>query len=251
MDLCLAPHGTKAFEGPLLGSRAAQLDDAGLVDAGAPAVPFPDVTAYFLVAVGQYDARLVVAGAPDCNSSSIGADATGLPPLATGAAMTVALMGDPGGTPGLGLVGFLDATNASGSNVTIRFINAAPGIASADFGQFFQNVSFIPTFTSVAYGEAGTVDGLTPDAVAPVSETYAQWQPASQATFAATPASGTSNAMILTGEVTLAGGAVITMVLVPPPPGTVTTSGLPGALLECVDNAGVVGLLGNCQVVSQ
>src|ERR1700722_7569004 len=34
VDFCLAPHGTGAFRGPILGEAAAAIDDAGVIDAG-------------------------------------------------------------------------------------------------------------------------------------------------------------------------------------------------------------------------
>lgn len=74
-DVCVAPHGTTAFQGPLLGQLAATLGlaapasgDAGGEDAGAVALAFAQVSAYVPLSPGQYDALLVPAGAASCGS---------------------------------------------------------------------------------------------------------------------------------------------------------------------------------------
>jgi hypothetical protein len=72
-DVCLAPTGTTAFQGPFLDAFAA-------ATAAANGTPFPDdsgaatglsygqVSAYFLVEPGTYDVRLVAAGATSCDA---------------------------------------------------------------------------------------------------------------------------------------------------------------------------------------
>src|SRR5580698_3335023 len=71
LDVCLALHGTGAYQGPLLAQFA---EDAGLAaDAGAPGLSFATVSAYLAVDAGAYDVRLVPAGATTC---TMGATAT-------------------------------------------------------------------------------------------------------------------------------------------------------------------------------
>src|SRR5580658_9937302 len=54
-DMCIAPHGTTSFQGPLLSALAAATGS----DAGSAGLAFPLVSAYTLVPPGQYDARIV------------------------------------------------------------------------------------------------------------------------------------------------------------------------------------------------
>jgi hypothetical protein len=72
-DVCLAPTGTTAFQGPFL-------DAFGAATAAANGAPFPDdggaatgltygqVSAYLLIDPGTYDVRLVAAGATSCDT---------------------------------------------------------------------------------------------------------------------------------------------------------------------------------------
>src|SRR5580700_3131759 len=88
LDFCVAPHGTGAWEGPLLAISAALDPDAGLGDAGGHGLTFPLVTAYLSLAPGQYDVRLVAAQATDCGVNIVN-DAVGLPAFAADAHTTI------------------------------------------------------------------------------------------------------------------------------------------------------------------
>jgi hypothetical protein len=72
-DLCVAPHGTTTFQGPLIGLFAAGLrGDAGpLPEAGPTGVSFGQVSAYLPLAPGQYDVRLVPAGGGSCTEALV------------------------------------------------------------------------------------------------------------------------------------------------------------------------------------
>jgi len=110
VDFCIAPHGTNAFRRPVLVDLAVAISEAGLVDAGSSAVAFPQASAYFLVAPGQYDARLVPGGAPDC-SAKIVPDATALPVFDAGQQATIALIGaldSDGGKRPLSIAAYFD-----------------------------------------------------------------------------------------------------------------------------------------------
>ena len=63
-DVCIAPHGTGVWQGPLL---AAAAFPEGLQSF--------DVTNYFTVVAGQYDARIVAAGSATCNLPDAGSGA--------------------------------------------------------------------------------------------------------------------------------------------------------------------------------
>jgi hypothetical protein len=77
LDVCVAPHGTGSFQGPLLAQLAASLNAAaGTGDAGdgggsaGPGVSYAQVSAYVALAPGQYDVRLVAAGSTSCTASA-------------------------------------------------------------------------------------------------------------------------------------------------------------------------------------
>src|ERR1700677_1906860 len=77
LDVCVAPHGTTAFQGPLIAQLAASLglgvlqDGGNENDAGHVGLSFPQVSAYVSLAPGQYDVRLVAAGAPSCEPLAV------------------------------------------------------------------------------------------------------------------------------------------------------------------------------------
>jgi hypothetical protein len=73
IDVCAAPHGTTAFQGPLVGQLAASLtagtEGGTEADGGAPGIAYSQVSAYLPLAPGQYDVRIVAAGASSCASA--------------------------------------------------------------------------------------------------------------------------------------------------------------------------------------
>jgi hypothetical protein len=77
VDVCVAPHGTTAFQGPLLARLAASLGEDGGTEAAAPGLVFTQVSAYLSLDQGPYDVRLVAAGANSCSSSLPSASAPG------------------------------------------------------------------------------------------------------------------------------------------------------------------------------
>jgi hypothetical protein len=74
LDVCVALHGTTDFRGPLIAQLAASLAGGGSADggkeddAGPVGLAFSQVSAYLSLAPGQYDVRLVAAGAQTCAS---------------------------------------------------------------------------------------------------------------------------------------------------------------------------------------
>jgi hypothetical protein len=256
VDFCLAPHGSGAFQGPFLGSRITAQQEAGTGgDAGSAALFFPQVSSYSYMAAGQYDARVVVAAAPDC-STGIVPDATMLPAVGAGAFETIALLGvaqPTGSDPGLQLVGFLDDARPSGA-VALRFIEAAPGIAKADFGTG-PATGFSPLFLGVPFGHASTPQQVAPsDGAAPMVDAngYRSMPALSSVVFSAHLPGATQDSAISSSR-SAGSGSVLTIALVgrsgSAPAGD---GGAPqGQLVECIDNAGTVGALASCSVISQ
>jgi hypothetical protein len=244
LDFCIAPHGTRAFQGPVV---------AGAADGGAGALAFPRVSAYVTLTPGQYDVRLVTAGA-GCCGVSIRPDATTLPVLAAGMAVTVALVGEEVPTAGdapLQLAAFADDV-VSVDLVTIRFINAAPALTQVDVGTG-TIASFTPLFQGVPFGTASTpaeARAHLPTAQWPTVDAngYRELFGLSNATISVhRPGTLRDAAMpdtVVATGLSAAAGSVLTMALVGG-----TSAGVPARLLECVDNAGTVGPLSNCTLL--
>jgi hypothetical protein len=257
IDLCVAPHGTLAFTGPITADLAAS------TDAGPGDVAFPFVSAYVSVpAAVQYDAWVVVAGADSCAVGILPDAATPLPALAANAFATMALVGEAhpsGGDSALQVVGFLDDTLAP-SAVTLRVVDAVPSWPEADV-----RLGTKTEFFGVAFGTASTKAeaqaALAADASAPSVDSNgyltlstlanatitAQLHGATQPEGSATEPDGSPGeptSVSTTTPVSAASGSALTVVLVGG-----TSSGIPPSLVECVDNAGTAGSLSNCSTL--
>jgi hypothetical protein len=252
VDFCIAPHGTRAFVGPVVGAIGASVDagTAGLTFPSA-GTPVQAVSSYFSVAPGLYDLRVVVAMGGSCTVPII-PDVTNLPPLTARHFATIALVGDvqpTGGDPGLQLASFSD-DGVSSQLVFLRFINASPSMAAADMGTGAIGVmgGFTPLFGGVPFGTAGTAPqtrGSLPEASWPTVDDngYRELFSLSDATLSAhDPRLGTD--AVVTSGVSIAPGSAITIVLVGG-----TSAGAPPQLLECVDNARTVGPLSSCMLL--
>jgi hypothetical protein len=245
VDACTSPHGAAAFSGPLVAALAASSD------AGSPAtLAFPFVSAYLVVAPGQYDVRIVAGGSPDC-SVGIGSDATSLPALVAGSAETVALVGEAsptGADPPLQLVGLLDDVSSS-APVAMRCFNASPALPRVDLGTGTLASTFKPLFQGVLFGHASNaqesaaaVDGSAP---AVDSNGYETIKSLSNATLSAHLSMAATDA-ISTAGFYAASGSIVTIAVVN---GTSAQAPPAPKLLGCVDNAGTVGSLSDCQVL--
>jgi hypothetical protein len=258
VDLCLAPQGTTVFQGPLLAGVVAALVDAGtLEDAGPAGLAFPQVGAYFGIAPGQYDARIVAAGSLDC-SVGLGADSTGLPDLKADGFATLAVVGEAqpaGGGPALAVVGFPDegprafAPNGATRPLAAKFVNAAAGVPIATASIATKGAG---TFTLVApFGGVGRYGPgeLGADDPPIDADGYASWQVMSDATV--TCAVPGQRSALASGTMATLGGATVTLVLVGSASGPAADGGLAGSfqLMECEDNAGTPGLLSSCAFV--
>jgi hypothetical protein len=245
IDLCVAAHATGAFRGPLLGGLLEPEDGGADGGAAVAALFYPYASAYTYVPPGQYDARLVPAGAPDC-TGGIGADVTNLPALLPDGNATIALLGEvnpSAGRPGLRLAGFLDDPFATTGTAALRFINAvtAPSMALADLGEEGNNGSFNPIFLAVHFGQAGTAPSAGALVTAVDANGFGATAELSSATLSLRARNGAADLLTASG-VNIAAGAVVTIVGV-------------GAgsmqLVECVDDAPAVnGYMGKCSVIS-
>jgi hypothetical protein len=139
-DVCVAPHGTGAWIGPLLEKSSF----AGGLQ------PF-DVTKYFEVLPGRYDARVVPAGSTTCDLADAGASSTmdagddagdaatatdagsppsveftSLPALAAGSAITAVLVDPQNPAASIAdLYTFSDDTMTSAGKAKLRFVNVS------------------------------------------------------------------------------------------------------------------------------
>lgn len=256
VDVCIAPHGTTDFQGPLVGQLALSLagGDGGAEDASLPGLSYPQVSAYLAVTPGPYDVRLVAAGATDCSAGLSADDASGglpdttnLPALAYGTYATLLIAGDfsPAGTDRALTVAMLpdDAVLAGGAAV-LRAINAVPSWPSLDLGYGSPAGTWSPVLANVAFAQAssqaapgyGTVDGNGYLAIAPIAgEPVGAWPVDSDAASDAARASSV--------EIDL--GSIATVVAI----GGKTGDGAnPPSLLVCMDNQPSGGLLSDCSV---
>jgi hypothetical protein len=244
VDFCLA-RGSSPFAGPVLASRFPS-------DAGPAALTFPNVSAYFEIPPGHYSARTVAAGVDDCATPI--ADDVALPDLPAGTFATIALVGDAHpvtGAPGLAIRGYLDDDRAR-SGVVIRFVHAAPSAPPVDVGAGASASAFSAWFQHVAFGAVGAaLDGGAPDGAPAIDgHGYAAMSALSQATLRVRAHGGTDDLAIAEG-VSVAGGAMVTIALLDGNGLVVDGGGASSAqLLECVDNAGTVGLLGSCSLMA-
>ncbi len=240
VDLCVAPHGTGGFLGPLIAALAAS------TDAGPNGVGFPVVSAYLSVPSGQYDARVVVAGAGNC-AVGIGMDATSLPTLAASGFATFALVGEAhpsGGDPALEIAAFSDDASSSAA-VALRFVNASPELLEVDFGTgTLMAMNFVPVFQGVKFASA-SMPALT-DASGPSIDKngYETLSKLANATLSAHSTGATTDSVATTSPVSAASGSILTIALIGG-----TSAGAPAALLECVDNAGTASPLENCALL--
>lgn len=149
LDVCVALHGTATFQGPLVGQLAAGGNESDGGDAGGaetetdaapPGVAYPQVSAYIGLTPGDYDVRIVAAGATACDAPLV-SDFAGLPPLAVATSTTLLVAGDflPAGNDAPLTVAMLtDDAALSGGAVALRAIDAVPSQPALDFGLGFR-----------------------------------------------------------------------------------------------------------------
>jgi Domain of unknown function (DUF4397) len=234
VDFCLAAPDSGAYYGPLLGT-------AFVTDGSAPAIAFPNASAYMGVPAGSFDARIVPAGATGC-TAGLGGEVHGVALPANGYT-TLGLAGrTASGAQGLRGVWFADDSRSAGGKTAVRFIQAEPLIGRATFA-FSSSPQLAPFFSETApYAGLGAGSDAGVD-----NGGYANIAPLSAATLAVTVDAGDASTNVATATVSAAAGSVLSFVLVAVPG---ADSGPPvPAILECVDNAGTAGLYSDCNLV--
>jgi hypothetical protein len=193
-DICVAPHSSANAVAPSPsvgdeGGSGGQGD--GVVENVGPwtgpllggKFAFPNVSAYVAVPVGAYDLGVVV---PEKGCTSI-APVIALPPIADGAHVTVALVGDLqplGMDQKARLVAFVDDDAGPQSQAAaIRFIDALPGGSAVVFGTgSVGGGNFAPLTGNVPFGSATSAAA---NATATDSNGYDLLAPAANVTLSA------------------------------------------------------------------
>jgi hypothetical protein len=200
-DLCIALHGTTAWQGPLLSQ---EVGDAGVIgDSGTSSLQFPTLTNYFELdfpsdagTSPQFDFEIVAEGSTCTAPLSGTSPATDLPTLTNGGFYTIAIVGD---------------TSTSGTNDPGLKI-VGPSIASADFGTGSEKgTNFSALLTGVGFGTAASTAESDAGTVDPNG--YLTVPAASGLTFSVHPSMQTVDTAVASGQ-TIAGGDITTMVLV-------------------------------------
>lgn len=255
-DFCLAPHGTSAFQGPILAAQVNSEAEAGACPSTASALEFTQVSSYSFVQPMQYDVKLVAAGSGSCASGFL--SSTSLPSLGVSSFETIALVGEfnkMGSDPGLQITGFLDDWTPADAGISMRFIQAAPALSALDFG-LGSGAKFTPIFTSVPFDSAAKM-AMAPDGgpASMDSNDYLPLPALSGASLSTRVHGSTQDSAVASGVwvdgvwvagISASAGAVLTVVAIGPVP----DAGVAASLLECVDNAGTPCTLSNCNVIS-
>jgi hypothetical protein len=281
VDVCVALHGTTTFQGPLLAALASSTLGT---DAAAPGLAYAQVSAYIAVAPGQYDVRIVAAGATDCSTglggvstsaldggaldgsaaddadadagagagTDAGADADAglapLPPSASNAHATILIAGllSPTGTDeSLTVTAIADDSTLAGQAIALRAVNAMPTAPVLDFGLGSFSTSWLPLLTNVAFASASAHVGPSVGAVD--TNGYLPLAPLSSQTVSARVSSGATSDAAIAKSITIGSGSVATVVALG---GRAGDTAHPAALLLCVDNAPSGGLLSDCSIQS-
>jgi hypothetical protein len=247
VDLCVAPHGTSDYQGPLLGRLANR--DGG----GGGGVSYPQVSAYLSVNAGQNDVRLVPAGAISCapdgadaSVSPIIPESTDLPPLPANARVTLLVIGElsPAGSDApLKLAVVADDVVLAGGSAVLRAVNAVPSLPAVDFGFGSFAGGWQPLLTHVAFGAASAAAAPSDGTVD--ANGYLFILPLASQTVSARASSGATVDVAVASRFDIGLGSIATFVVIG---GKTGDSGNPPALLLCIDNQPTGSLLSDCSV---
>ena len=224
VDVCIAPHGSGAFTGPVLASAGA-----------AGGLAYGNVTTYLEVDAQQYDVRIVAPGAATCDEAVGGlADITDLPVLPGGASATIAAIGrlDSATSQPFRLAAFIDDTEVTFGKAKLRVIHAAPGTAGVAVG-FGGGAVFSPFIDNVQFGSTTQANNG-----------YFEIAPVAGAEITARDIVSGRDAISIK-PVNVPAGAIVTAFAI----GTAGNALSPLDVLLCVDNAGEAGLLSDCKRV--
>lgn len=218
VDLCLSRRGEDQWNGPLFKEMGMQ-DGLG----------YSQVSTYLRIKAGEYDARLVPPGAPDCTVTLGLPDVTDLPPVPPGADLTVAALGELSGS--FGIRAFVDEPRAPDGKAKLRFIHASPGTPRVDFGTGAGG-DFQAVFQAVEFGSAG----------APGAG-YLELEPLVSTTVSARATGTTADALVV-GGISLPAGKTVTAYAI----GKLGSQAAPLSALICMDADWTVNNLASCAV---
>jgi hypothetical protein len=240
IDVCVAPHGTTTFQGPLIGQLASTVTGT---DAASPGLGYAQVSAYLSLAPGQYDVRVVSAGAADCSSGV--SDTTSLTALEDNAHATLLIAGELQPTTGDRALTALiipdDATIACGA-ASLRAVNAMPAAATLDFGFGSFASAWTPLFAGASFASAAATAGRSAGTLD--SNGYLPMAPVTTQVFSARASSGATGDILAVEQLSIEFGAIVTVVAI----GKASDDTHPAALLFCTDNSPSGGLLSDCSI---
>ncbi len=222
VDVCIAPHGTTDFTGPVLASAG-----------GSAGLSYGNVTKYLDVEAIQYDVRIVAPGAANCDQAVGGlGDITDLPVLPDGASATVAAIGrlDNATSQPFRLAAFIDDTEVTFGKAKLRVIHAAPGTAGVAVG-FGGGVVFDPFIDNVQFGSTTQANNG-----------YFEIAPIADGEITARDIVSGQDAISIK-PVMVPAGAIVTAFAI----GTAGNALSPLDVLLCIDNSEPNGLLSSCK----
>jgi hypothetical protein len=220
-DICIKGPQDADFVGPLVRLQAQR--NGG--------IPYASVSQYLTVGATTYSVRAVPGAATDCKTALGGVPDLSEPPLGVGNHYVVIASGDLArpATIKFGLIA--DDLSTQGGQARLRFINAAPDLASADLG-FGSGAQYSAQIVGAQYGGFGLASGAE----------YLTTAPLANGTVAVRQAGMNVDALALANKVTLAAGTTATSVV----------EGIPGdkytplALVLCNDSAAAQGGFSSC-----
>jgi hypothetical protein len=284
MDVCVAPHGSTSWMGPLIGQLSG-------VEGGAPGLTYAEVSAYLSVSPGPVDVRIVPAGSTSCETASTtgeggaGDDAGGddgqAPAADAGDDADDAGSFDAGvpsewGTPGVlttvttlpplvagGSATLLIAGEVSprGTDPGLTFAVVQDDTELAGGAASLRTVNALPQGDPIDVGLGSSATKWTalftdvafaaigtqagPSNGAPDRNGYLPIPSLSDQTMSVRASTDTDGDLAVARAVTLPFGSIATLVAI----GAASDAARPGALLLCVDNQPSGGILSDCSVV--
>lgn len=214
VDLCIKGASDPDFRGPLLRTMAQRPGGVAYLNMGQ----------YLTLTAGNYTVRAVPGSRTDCTVSYGGLPDLGLPPIGAGRTYTLVPFGDQlrSGTVKINL--FEDDLSSQGGQIRMRFINASPDVATADFG-FGIGSSYKALFTDAVSGGLGRASGMTYVTTGPQNNSSASVRPTGMAT----------DLITVNSTINFPSGAVITA-LIAGLPSKVGTDPLALKLIVCDDS---------------
>jgi hypothetical protein len=234
IDLCVAPHGTTEYVGPLLSTAFSAPPDAGGAGLG-----FGQVSRYVATPARTVDLRIVAANATDC-LSPLTPDTTGYA-LSGGSATLVAAVGTAGA---LAIQPFADDVSAPLYETTVRFIDAFASVGAVNVGIEPSGTFFAGVGVPQDAGAAVATSSDKGDSGVPINALgYVSFIPV--ATDAMGLAIDVTDPPAIVGSYSATFGVpeVVTLVLAPSP-----DAGSP-LLFDCDDSADFNGAIRDCAVL--